>query len=355
MNSSVSQTETATVHTVDHVASMIACLLRSSERKARKLELVAKTWDLADAYKQIPLNDRAFDLDAYLAVYCPTTNKAEIFQQRVLPFGSVASVTAFLRVAHGVWKLGSRLLKLIWTSYFDDFFSVAEEPTARHTDLVIMSMFNLLGWKLSSGKLIDYHTMCKVLGVEFDFKFAGEGLVAVRNREDRTKELCDKLDLILDTNILKRAGGERLRGRLQFASGQLFGRSARNSLRTLSKHIASNRQRLCEETSSALRNLRHQLQENMPRTIRGSMSDHIHMYVDASFDLDGYYSGVGGIAYTSSGSIIGFLSEKMSKSFILATMEKDQQTMIQELEMLALLIALGVVSRPRRTTYCGVH
>lgn len=344
MNPSVSQTETATVHTVDHVASMIACLLRSSERKARKLELVAKTWDLADAYKQIPLSDRAFDLDAYLAVYCPTgptTNKAEIFQQRVLPFGSVASVTAFLRVAHGVWKLGSRLLKLIWTSYFDDFFSVAEEPTARHTDLVIMSMFNLLGWKLSSGKLIDYHTMCKVLGVEFDFKLAGEGLVAVRNTEDRTKELCDKLDLILDTNILKRAGGERLRGRLQFASGQLFGRSARNSLRTLSKHIASNRQRLCEETSSALRNLRHQLQENMPRTIRGSTSDHIHMYVDASFDLDGYYSGVGGIAYTSSGSIIGFLREKMSKSFILATMEKDQQTMIQELEMLALLIALS--------------
>lgn len=101
MNSSVSQTETATVHTVDHVTSMIVSLLRSSEHKARKLELVAKTWDLADAYKQIPLSDRAFDLDAYLAVYCPTTNKAEISQQRVLPFGSVASVTAFLRVGYG--------------------------------------------------------------------------------------------------------------------------------------------------------------------------------------------------------------------------------------------------------------
>lgn len=140
-----------------------------------------------------------------------------------------------------------------------------------------MSMFNLLGWKLLSDKLIDYHTMCKVLGVEFDFKLAGEGLVAVRNTEDRTKELCDQLDLILDTNILKIAEGERLRGRLQFGSGQLFGRSARNSLRTLSKHIASNHQRLCEETSSAHKNLRHQPQENMPRTIRGPMSDHIHM------------------------------------------------------------------------------
>ena len=106
-------------------------------------------------------------------VFCPGTNKAEVFQQKVLPFGSVASVTAFLRVAHGIWKLGSQLLKLMWTSYFDDFFSITDAASARHTDLVVLTMFNLLGWKLSADKLIDYHTACKVLGVEFDFKMSG--------------------------------------------------------------------------------------------------------------------------------------------------------------------------------------
>ena len=83
VNSSVSQTETATVHTVDHVASMIACVLRHSEARSQHPEFVAKTWDLAEAYKQIPLSDQAFSQDAYFVVFCPNTNRAEVFQQKV--------------------------------------------------------------------------------------------------------------------------------------------------------------------------------------------------------------------------------------------------------------------------------
>ena len=341
VNSSVSQTETATVHTVDHVASMIACILRHSEARSQHPELVAKTWDLADAYKQIPLSDKAFSQDAYLVVFCPDTNRAEVFQQKVLPFGSVASVTAFLRVAHGIWKLGSQLLKLMWTSYFDDFFSITDAASARHTDLVVLTMFNLLGWKLSADKLIDYHTACKVLGVEFDFKMSGAGLATVNNTTERVQELCDQLDAILTLGKLKKCDGERLRGRLQFASGQLFGRSARNSLRVLSKHISSNRIQLCNDTVAALNSLKCQMMANLPRTIRGPMSDHMHIYVDASFD-PGNYSGVGGNAYASDGTVLGFFSEEINKSFIFAAMSTDQQTMIQELEMLALLIAASM-------------
>ena len=33
--------------------------------------LVAKCWDLSDAYKQVPLSDEASHLDSYLAVYDP--------------------------------------------------------------------------------------------------------------------------------------------------------------------------------------------------------------------------------------------------------------------------------------------
>ena len=341
VNSSVSQTETASVHTIDHIASLLACLLRKSELCQCDLQLSAKTWDLADAYKQIPLSDHAFDKDAYLAVFCPKTGRAEIFQQKVLPFGSVASVTAFLRVAHGLWKVGTKLLRLLWTSYFDDFFSVTDVSSARHTDLIISSMFRLLGWKLSEDKLIDYHTMCKVLGVEFDLRMAGAGLAKVSNTEERVRELCEHLDNVLRARRLNKMDGEKLRGRLQFANGQLFGRSARNSLRTLSKHITSGRQSLCDETASALSCLRDQLLENSSRKILGSMSDYVHMYVDASFDLDGY-SGIGGVLYSSNGAVLDFFSETITKSFILAAMGPDQQTMIQELEMLALLVAIDL-------------
>lgn len=293
---------------------------------------------MKDAYKQIPLSDQAYAQDSYLAVYNPDTGLAEVFQQKVLPFGSIASVTAFLRVAHGIWKLGAELLLLTWTSYFDDFFSVTNEVTARHTEFVISAMFRILGWSLSSEKLRDYHTVCKVLGVEFDFKMAGQGLVYVRNTEDRVKELCEEIDGILQRCVLKRSDGERLRGRLQFASGQLFGRYARNKMRQLSKHIACGRTSLSSDTADALVALKGQLTSNVSREVSGNLSDHVHIYVGASFDPE-KYCGVGGALYDSSGRPLAFFSEEVSGSFIRETMAPDQKTMIQELEMLALFIA----------------
>ena len=80
------------------------------------------------AYKQVPLSDEAFDLDSYLAVFDPGTS------QRVLPFGSVASVTAFLRVSLALWKIGSSLLHIMWSVYFDDFLCLARSSESRHVD-----------------------------------------------------------------------------------------------------------------------------------------------------------------------------------------------------------------------------
>ena len=137
VNSSVSQSETATVHAVDHIAAMVACVMRAADSNGHKLELSAKAWDLADAYKQVPLSDEAFEMDSFLVVYSPLSKGPEVYKQKVFPFGSVASVTAFLRLALAPWKVGTKLLGLLWSSYFDDFFSISEKETCRHTDLVI--------------------------------------------------------------------------------------------------------------------------------------------------------------------------------------------------------------------------
>lgn len=120
------------------------------------VQLTAKAWDLADAYKQIPLSDEAFKMDAYFAAFNPSTGKPEIYQQKVLPFGSVASVTAFLRVSNALWKIGTKLLNLMWSAYFDDFFSITEATSSKHTDLIVSAFFSILGWRLSHDKLVDY-------------------------------------------------------------------------------------------------------------------------------------------------------------------------------------------------------
>ena len=92
-------------------------------------------WDLSDAYKQVPLSDEAFHLDSYLGVYDPSCSSAKIFKQCVLPFASIASITAFLRVSLALWQVGSTLLHLMWSVYFDDFLlCLARSSESRHVD-----------------------------------------------------------------------------------------------------------------------------------------------------------------------------------------------------------------------------
>ena len=148
VNFAVAQNEGVTLHTIDHIASMIAFWMKSGSLSVKD-GLVAKCWDLSDAYKQVPLSDEAFHLDSYLAVYDPGCSSAKIYKQCVLPFGSIASVTAFLRVSLALWKVGSTLLHLLWSVYFNDFLCLARSSESKHVEFCVDSLFSLLGWRIS--------------------------------------------------------------------------------------------------------------------------------------------------------------------------------------------------------------
>ena len=174
-----------------------------------------------------------------------------------------------------------------------------------------------------------------------DFKMSGEGLSLVSNISDRVSELCKNIDEILSSGILRRGDGEKLRGRLLFASGQLFGRRARNLWRMLSKHVHSNRKVLSDETVEALKNICKLLVNNLPRRIVGPLLSHLHIYIDAAFEKQGY-CGVGGVVYDEREKVSGFFSEEVSPNLIQMIKQDGQVTVIQELEMLALLVAREV-------------
>ena len=64
VNASVKQSESVSVHSIDHIAAMISLWIRLGTESGRTPDLVAKCWDLTDAYKQVPLSDHAFQNDA---------------------------------------------------------------------------------------------------------------------------------------------------------------------------------------------------------------------------------------------------------------------------------------------------
>eukprot|EP00435_Cladocopium_sp_Y103_P045778 s2261_g13.t1 len=279
--------------------------MRLSAQSKRDMGLKAKCWDLSDPYKQLPLSDHAFDHDAFLVVFDLDSQSPCIYQQKVLPFGSIASVTSFLRLSLALWKLGSALLNIAWPSYFDDVLSLAEAGMEKHTDMVITFLFSTLGWKLATEKLVDFDSVCKVLllGVKLDLAEAHLGTTLVMNTPERVDELIADIDQVLLSGMLTRKEGERLRGRLQFASSQLFGRVVRNNTRKL--------------------------------------SDYVHLYVDASFEPDGF-SGIGGVLYASCGKCLGFFSEEVDHSLMSDVMQDGQKTAIQELEALGLLAGVKI-------------
>ena len=271
--------------------------------------------------------------------YDERTSSAKIFKQRVLPFGSVASVTAFLRVSLALWKIGSSLLHLMWSVYFDDFLCLARSSESRHVDFCVSTLFSLLGWKVSEHKLLDFNTICKVLGVQLDLRQSGSGICFVTNTAERVEELVAEIDGAMKSNLLPRRDGEKLRGRLQFASSQMFGRRFRRLLKVLSNHVTAGRQTLSDRTHDCLSEIRGLLLKNAPRKVESLQAEVVHIYVDASFDRD-KYSGLGGMVVDMSKKTLFFFSETVDNDTLDEIMSKGQKTVIQELEMMAVLAAV---------------
>ena len=214
VNFAVTQNEGVAIHTIDHIASMLAFWMRSGSLSSED-GVVAKCWDLSDAYKQVPLSDEAFHLDSYLAVYDPSCSSAKIFKQCVLPFGSIASVTAFLRVSLALWKVGSTLLHPCGQCTLT-IFCAWQEAVSRSmlTDFCADALFSLLGWRISKHKLLEFNTLCKVLGVQLDLRQSGDRLCFITSTEERVEEPTKELDEALRTKTLSSSEGEKLRGRL---------------------------------------------------------------------------------------------------------------------------------------------
>ena len=171
-----------------------------------------------------------------------------------------------------------------------------------------------------------------MLGVQVDLRQSGDSLCLVSNTTERVE------DNILSAGTLPKAEGERLRGRLQFASTQVFGRKLKRLLKVLSNHVTMGRKSMSDLTKECLRQVSTILTRNSPRRVVASQSDILHIYVDASFnEVD--YSGIGGLIIDMHGDCLSFFSAKVEKEMIDAIVSRGQRTIIQELEMLAVLCA----------------
>ena len=75
-------------------------------------------------------------------------------------------------------------------------------------------------------------------------------------------------------------------------------------------HGQRGRKKLEDDTLRTLTSIRDRISENVPRKILGSLTEHVHVYFDSSFEEE-KYSGVGGVLFDMSGTPLTFFSEEI--------------------------------------------
>ena len=113
VNGSVQTTESPKPQSLDIVAAMVLeCL-----RKLNKSQVLGKTYDLKSAYRQMFISPNSLD-KAYIAYFSEREGRVVIRKMLALPFGATRAVFSYLRVAHSIWYIGCKALKLIWSHFF---------------------------------------------------------------------------------------------------------------------------------------------------------------------------------------------------------------------------------------------
>ena len=107
----------------------------------------------------------------------------------------------------------------------------------------------------------------------FDLRQPHHGTIFVRNTEKRRSEPCEVSKNILNAGRLSPKESERLRGRLQFSAGQLFGGRAKASLHTLAKRSRQQAYALSQEVSEACPQLLEILEDGAKGEISSALSD----------------------------------------------------------------------------------
>jgi hypothetical protein len=176
----------------------------------------------------------------------------------------------------------------MWTFFYDDLFRLAAPRLFQSTEMTISALFKLLGWIFAEEgeKCVPFSEVCDALGVSFNLTLSDKGLASVCNTQARVEELCCDLQRILEEGSLGSKQAQRLRGRMQFAEAQRFGRAGRRCLRVLGESAEGRKLKLQPKDCFFINLFMKLLQNNVPREVCPLSDSNIVIFTDACYERD---------------------------------------------------------------------
>lgn len=223
-----------------------------------------KCFDLAKAYKQVPLSaeSRRF---AVLFVHHPVTHLPVYFLSKALPFGASSSVFSFTRLSRALWHLAVYHGAMIGGVFFDDFPMIEPPASAKMAKMTFELLLKSLGWKFSQdeAKSQPFSETCDVLGVRFEVGTLTSQAHAVCNKPSRIEKLLSFLADLKKRGCIEKREAQVVCGILNFATNFVLGHSLKIAMRAFA--LAGTRpatvtpgelRQLCDWTATILVGLR---------------------------------------------------------------------------------------------------
>ena len=330
------------LHMIDTLGAVIRRYFQACGAKECDSRLLAKTFDLKSAYRQVPIQSQHLKY-AFFSIYNCEERKPEIYQLLALPFGATHSVYSFLRLARLIHSIAARGLYVLNTNFYDDFVLLSKPESCKSADLAMEVLFMLTGWEFARDgkKATLFETTCRALGVEFNLSRSERRIVQIYNTEQRRLDLVSRISEVLLAGQLSKHETLVLKGRLSFADSFLHGRLGKILLKKLLEHAYSRQRTLDESTKHALLAMKTRLEAGHPVQISDQELLQWFVYTDAAYNMEELTGGVGAVLVDQACSCIqwfGFpLNEEMCKTFGCQT----KQSIIYELELVAAVHALS--------------
>eukprot|EP00438_Fugacium_kawagutii_P024097 Skav214962 [mRNA] locus=scaffold264:121937:122836:- [translate_table: standard] len=170
------------LHMIDTFGALVKKLFQELGVSGKPCDLLAKTYDLKSAYRQVPIQQSHLKY-AYFSVFNHRTGKAVIYRMLTLPFGATHSVYSFLRLSRMLYTIATRGLLLMTANFYDDFILASPRDLTSSSSCGVELVFMLTGWEFARDgkKSTEFGPICRALGVEFNLSRSPSFVMEVYN------------------------------------------------------------------------------------------------------------------------------------------------------------------------------
>ena len=216
------------------IADMVEVARQLQEAYPEERLVIFKA-DFKSAYRCVPIRPEHYPF-AKILITDTTDGSLKQAQQYAMPFGSIAAVYGWDRLAHALTFLVSQILLLPVCRYVDDLFGVCFAHEVHFLRNSLIELIDMLGFKLASEKTPVPASIQVVLGIKLEIKCTvrrGRTTINIYASIEPAKaeHWSNIMEGILEVGYISARDAERLAGRLNFAAGAVAGRAGAARIR----------------------------------------------------------------------------------------------------------------------------